>query len=345
MARPQSQVDLMHVPTPGVIIDRLRELLEIPPGVRALDPCCGDGSALAALNPKGENYGIELDQARAASAEDVLGRVLACSMQEARVGHQAFGLVLLNPPYDASVEGRLEGVFLDRCSRYVAPGGVLVLIIKETMYPCVLRHLCRYFEPIGHWRFPDPYFDGPELAFGQTCLVVRRLHDLSWEHDTRSYAELIGLGSLEPMPEAFDEGHQVPIGHDPQIFLPGSLSERDLATLLSASPLAPKRMVMPPAVGGGRPPLPLKQGHISLVLASGLVNGVYGEGPLLHIAKGTIVRDEKIEHIDDVTVGGKAAVIERKTDFFNIVIRALRPNGEIHDLSAACNRLEEEATP
>lgn len=332
MARPQAQIDLCHVATPGLVIERLRDSLDIQPGVVALDPCCGDGSALAALNPRGRNFGIELDRGRAVQARKTLSSVLACSMQDARVSNNAFGLLLLNPPYDASTDGRLETVFLNRCGRYLMPGGILILLIKETMFGCVTRRLMREYEPLGHWRFPDPFYDGPDLSFGQTCLIARKLAVPSCLTDPRAYAtHALNIGSLEPLPDEFTLLDSVPIGNMPRIFMPGTLSESDLIKLIETSPLG-RQMPKPPKARCGAPPLPLKLGHISLALASGMIDGVYGDGETLHIAKGVVVRDQTENIETDQTAAGNPVMIKTTIDSFRIVIRAMLASGDIVEM-------------
>lgn len=335
MARPESVRDLMHVPTPPEVVERLRRLLLISPSCHALDPCCGDGTAIQLLAPDSSRYGIELEITRAAAAKQ-RARVLNCAMQDARVSHDAFGAVLLNPPYDDSTEGRLERVFLDRTTRYLRRGGILILIIKESLYDHVTWSLRRDYDVIGHWRFPDPYFDGPELAFGQTVLVARRREvQRHREHsEWETFAEQLGLGQLEPLPETFDERVHVPAGCEPRVFISGELSASDLAELVRTSPLS-RQMRVPPTVGCGRPPVSLKQGHIAMVLASGLVNGAYGDGPTRHVAKGTVVRTARVERAIERTPSGSKVLVETTTDSFAIHVRAMTRDGLIHEMAGA----------
>lgn len=322
----------MYVPTPLEVVDRLRSCLMLPEGVHALDPCCGDGAALAALNPSGVNYGVELELQRADDAHESLDRVVNCAFQDIRMESPQFGLILLNPPYDASSHGRLERVFLDRCSRLLEAGGVLVLIIKESMYSEVVRRLLRDFEPLAHWRFPAPFYDGPDLAFKQTCLVARKLPRPNIVNDTDVGVFMrtkLSIGSLGPMPAGMSPHIPVPVGQDPGIFASGMLTKEDVVRLFETSPLrrfpvAAKRMR-----SRGRPPLPLKKGHVSLVLASGHADGLMGSGESLHVAKGMVIRRTKTEWKPDTTQGGKAAAIKVSTDFFSVAIRALRPDGSL----------------
>lgn len=334
----------MFVATPPGVCETLRTSLSIPRHGYVLDPCCGAGDALAQLAPDSCRYGVELDGERAGQAAARMTEVLPCAMQDAKVSHEAFGLLLLNPPYSDSTEGRLESVFLDRTTKYLEPGGILVLIIKESLYSVVVGTLRRYYDIIGHWRFPVGWYDGPHLGFGQTVLIARkrpniilRMPDEFWKNDLR-------MGSLEHLPDGpvFDTPIEVPFGHKPRCFVSGSMRPEDVIKLLASSPV-PRRMRVPGALGCGRPLLPLKQGHLSMTLAAGFVNGVYGQGDSLHVAKGTVVRVMKEEYHTDRTAAGAPVVLKKETDSFAIKVRALQPSGKVWDMiTAGVAEVEEE---
>lgn len=339
MARLESQVDLMHVPTPAIVTERLRRMLAIPAGAAVLDPCCGTGDALAHLAPEARRYGVELDIRRAGVAARQFVDVLPCAMQDARISNDIFGLMLLNPPYSDGVEGRLEAVFLERCMRYLTPGGVLVLIVKESMYSvladaAIATGLMQHFDILGHWRFPERWYSGPELAFGQTVLVARRRSLPAVTRRMKEFArDDLRDGRLTDLPETFAERIQVPAGRKPGTFASGAVQPDELERLLDTSPV-PRTMRVPGLTGFGRPPLPLKQGHISLTLASGLVNGVYGSGPTLHVAKGMVERRETISHEEDVTADGQPVVTFSMLNSFVVKVRVLTRAGVIHEMCA-----------
>lgn len=320
-----------YVPTPQAVIDGIRAMVSLPDGVVALDPCCGGGDALSAVcGTRARMYGIELDQSRAKEAQKRMARVLPCAMQNARISHGAFGFCLLNPPYDDSTDGRLEQLFIDRCTRYLREGGVMALIIPEYQFTNqAKRFLNTNFRVLGHWRFPPGYYDGPTLAFKQTLLIAVR--------DTTPRGDGKGkqiLTYTDPVDWALPSTPLVtaPTGDTPAMFLVGEVSAEEIERLLSQSSISRK-----PAVAGVRnlnpPPAPLGSGHIALTLASGLIDGIYGQGAAGHVAKGTIVRTIKEENVEDMTMGGNPALIKKKTDTFAVVVRAIDKTGKIHNLS------------
>ena len=111
-------------PTPPRVVDMIAELV-YPSGaryrsqdaVRALDPCCGAGEALAQLAERlrdrwgvpMETYGVELHRERVQEASERLDHVLAADLFQTSVANGAFGLLYLNPPYDYDSDGQEAG--------------------------------------------------------------------------------------------------------------------------------------------------------------------------------------------------------------------------------------------
>jgi hypothetical protein len=128
MARIQSLARMGYFPLPEPDARRIRQHLVYPSGFAALDPCAGEGKALAVITEgaNGQRCGIELDAYRAEQAASRLEHVIYgdCFDVECRV--ESVGLTLLNPPYqDASHEEgpgqRLEELFLRHVYRWVKP--------------------------------------------------------------------------------------------------------------------------------------------------------------------------------------------------------------------------------
>ena len=137
-----------YYPTPERVVDLIAELIHTPSGyyhrgretIRILDPCCGAGDALERLaegldQPNAmsiETYGVELHRDRAEEAEKRLHRTLAVDLFATSIANGAFGLLLLNPPYDYDSEDkRTEHAFLTHCTRYLAESGLLVFIVPR----------------------------------------------------------------------------------------------------------------------------------------------------------------------------------------------------------------------
>ena len=162
-----------YYPTPDRVVDLIADLIHTPSGyyyreretVRILDPCCGAGDALQRLaerldRPNSmpiETYGVELHRDRADQAERRLNRTLASDLFQTSIANGAFGLLLLNPPYDwDSEDKRVEHAFLTQTTRYLAESGLLVFIVPRQRLSYSARYLSTHYGRLQCWAFPDP---------------------------------------------------------------------------------------------------------------------------------------------------------------------------------------------
>ena len=151
-----------YYPTPERVVDLVADLIHTPMGyyyrdietLRILDPCCGAGDALQRLadrldRPNAmsiETYGVELHRDRAEEAEKSLHRTLASGLFATSIANEAFGLLLLNPPYDwDSEDKRVEHAFLTHCTSYLAENGLLVFIVPRQRLAVSARYLSTHY--------------------------------------------------------------------------------------------------------------------------------------------------------------------------------------------------------
>lgn len=182
-----------YFPTDEESVTRIANLLRMPDsgGVRMLDPCCGEGTALADMRhlltterglsvANAEALGIELDRERARHAKQILDRVIQSDMHDVVVRPRSMGLLFLNPPYGYGVSDqaaqrsliddpekaeRLERTFLRKTVPYLAYGGVLVYIVPHYALDEEIRaYLVRNFKNLR-------VFMAPERRFRQ-CIVI-----------------------------------------------------------------------------------------------------------------------------------------------------------------------------
>jgi tRNA1(Val) A37 N6-methylase TrmN6 len=183
--------------------------------VRIVDPCCGEGVALAEIRQhlldagaEVQALGVEYDTERAWHAKQLLDVAIHSDIHDVSLSRSSCGLLFLNPPYGDSVADkagineaaqreRLELVFLRRTFDCLQPGGVLALIVPfyvvdETMATLIARH----FERVR-------FFMAPEARFKQ-CVIfgVRRrgghpgrLHEYGARLCDRSATLEIDIGS------------------------------------------------------------------------------------------------------------------------------------------------------
>ncbi|HET9642745.1 MAG TPA: DUF6094 domain-containing protein, partial [Burkholderiaceae bacterium] len=100
-----------YFPTDEVTLQRILQALEpAGPVMRALDPCCGEGTALAEIRRhlaeeggRVESFGVEIDKERAWHAKSLLDRVIHADIHDVVISPRSMGLLFLNPPYGYGV--------------------------------------------------------------------------------------------------------------------------------------------------------------------------------------------------------------------------------------------------
>ena len=279
-------------PTPDRVVDLIADLIRVPNGyyhrntetVRILDPCCGAGEALYRLaeglnRPNSmtiETYGVELHRDRAEEAEKALNRTLASDLFQTSIANGAFGLLLLNPPYDYDSEDkRTEHAFLTQTTRYLADDGLLVFIVPRQRLAVSARYLSTHYGRIQCWAFPDP------------------------EREDFDQVVLFGYRKADPVPDAYAEGMvtEWSLGQ-PEPLRPARYTEFTPATSPSGDILFTTRTVDPVAAATEarrsglwtnteitdtlwpagdsrtRPLMPLRRGHIAMLVAAGFLNNL-----------------------------------------------------------------------
>ena len=279
-------------PTPPRVLDRLATLLRPPPRlpagapgtVRLLDPCCGAGAALAQLatrlDPYSalplETFGVELHQERSAQATGHLDHTLATDLFAAAIANRAFGLLLLNPPYDHDgEERRSEQRFLRPCTRYLAEHGVLVFLVPRQRLPVSARFLAAHYRRLACWAFPDP----ERAAFDQVVLIgcrrARPQPDPAAEQQVHRWATE-DLRTLTPAPTPLYTVPATPAGD----LLFNTRTVDPLAAAAEArrtglwTHAAITDALWPPETPRPRPLLPLRRGHLAMLVAAGFLDNL-----------------------------------------------------------------------
>ena len=279
-------------PTPPRVVDLIAGLIRVPAGyyhrnresVRILDPCCGAGEALAQLAQRLggtnslpiETYGVELHRDRAHEAEARLDRTLAADLFQTSIANGAFGLALVNPPYDWDQEDkRVEHAFLTACTRYLADGGLLVFIVPKHRLAVSARFLASHYGRMRCWAFPDPERE----VFDQVALMGYRKadpsYDASAEEQVREWAE----GEPERMasyPYPPYSAPATPMGDilfttrtvDPV----AAAAEARRSGLWTSAEITDT--LWPAKDQRTRPLMPLRRGHMAMLVAAGFLDNL-----------------------------------------------------------------------
>lgn len=329
----------------------LRDVLTFEQDTSVLDPTCGEGLILKQLTEAREErsftvktYGVELDKTRAKLASTVLDKVVQAPIESMVISNDALGMVYLNPPYDNTMLGhgdekteRKEYTELVRGTRYLTTGGVLMYVIPSYRYADkkIARFLSSYFEDIAITRFTDE--DYPDF---RQCIFIgkkrksdnkelnEKLYNFLLQMDDESYVEInvMQLDKLKPHKTWVVKGTKTDINtfysrmENKSEFIDLIQSNKGFHAFIERT--KPKQLEL-----GGQPLINVAQGQMALLLASGAVNGIIGEGNTLHAVQGMEivsheVIEEKTEH----------SIITKKRTKRSVSVKAILPNGKVKKL-------------
>jgi SAM-dependent methyltransferase len=310
-----------YYPTPLNVVGAIAEWLRAPDEpYRVLDPCCGEGEAVSELvsrlGGRAETWGVELSPVRAGKARERLTQVLQGDWFSVQTTEKGISVLWLNPPYDhdAGGEHRMEISFLRSTLDVLVPGGVLVYIIPQHVlgYEMCARTLLGYFEHLVIRRFPDGEFerfrqvvvlgvrraryqkpDGDSVnalrALADTDLPVLEIPQFPWPVSVppapqRAKIVLTALSNYERVCKANQMGW-------PRDLLDALDSSGDVAEIL--------------------PAMPLKRGHVAMLMSSGLMGTLRLRKPdgRSLLIKGRVVK--RVEQREEETAKGEKVVVQR----------------------------------
>lgn len=317
MARLEGIAKAEYYPTPPSVVERVAALVRFAPSshrhvARLLDPCCGPGDALrqfADVLGGGETYGIEIEQNRAGEARAILDHLIAGSAFAVRLGHEAFSCLWLNPPYDQDDGGkRLEHSFLTTMSRALAPGGLLVYIVPQARLAQSARYVSAHYERMRCYRFHDPEY----TAFRQCVLLGYKRSGPAIAPDAKAQVEVWATEALSELPvagsvpAAFDilSLPGGPVTFASQFFEPEVAAEEARQRGLWTNPALVERF-WPAEDRSVRPLMPLRRGHLAVLIAAGFLNNILLEdGSRRVLVKGRVTKvSRSVESADpDVEV-------------------------------------------
>jgi hypothetical protein len=336
--RIHGRIKMGHYPTPARVVELIRNYLSFPVSpFTALDPCCGEGNALAGLVAGGQavTYGVELDHQRAEKSKIRLNHMLRCGIEETRIQHRSCSLLLLNPPYDELTREeesdtkteRQERAFLRMTIPYLIPGGVLVYIIPQNrLDKAIARLLASRFEGIRVFRFPDPAYGD----FRQIVVLGVRKTDNFFDEQEASRLQRVPKMDLVPLSENPEIRYPIPASGPLTLFRSMRIDPEDLQKHMAQSPLWKRfaALTTRSEIRIPRPPLPLHSGHLGLLLAAGKLDGIVGNGADSHLVKGSVRK------ITTLLQEFKGEVLEeRELDRYVVSIKILDRYGVIRDLT------------
>ena len=327
-----------YFPTDEVTLERIVSALDVDgAALRILDPCCGEGTALAEvkqhLTTAGAEvtaFGIEYDRERAWHAKTLLDRVAHADFNDCLVGPRSVGLLFLNPPYghavadkgmtgDRAKTDRLEKQFFRRSIGSLQFGGILVLIVPYTVLDAEFSGLiARHCDDVR-------VFMAPETRFKQAVIFGRKRRADRPNSALQKQLEAVGAGQLaEVLPEHWSaEPYRVPAAPaEPIAFTVVRLDPAQLAKEIAANASGSLWPQFARHFGSSlqvmrRPLRDLSRWHLALALAAGQISGVVqsADGRRLLI-KGDTFKDKDIQRSYEAGSDGEITETTVATDKF-----------------------------
>lgn len=293
-------------------------------------------------------YAVEMNRERGVLVRENLpgGQILApCDFFSTLIGHRSFGCIYANPPFDSAEigrgNGREETRFLTECHSLLVDNGVIVFVAPLQTYKGKdFRHFAEtHFKDILLYRFEKPIYNEVVMfarkranalhedeSYKRGVLTINYkleggTYGRSYDYDRQRYKginallELPAFGSLacDWVDGCPGEEHKtirvydIPPCYRPYRFAKADyLDEELIAAVEESSNQSLYRAMSEPDIAEA--PLPLAEGHVALLVASGALDGlieVPGRSELNHVMRG-IAR--KVEQLNEEA--GKCVLAE-----------------------------------
>lgn len=189
MARLASEQKLGFYPTPHKEMELILKRVKVESGeeVTILDPCAGEGDALAMAQRHLESmggivtsYGVEIEESRAKEAKKKIDHLLHCGYEEMVSSKEAISFMYLNPPFQEVNGERSERTFLrDLTYDRLSPNGLFIFNLPQPeLYDCS-DLLARRFDNLKVYRFTDENYDN----YKQVIVYGRRRRNVMTKAD------------------------------------------------------------------------------------------------------------------------------------------------------------------
>ena len=289
--RLQAQFKGGYYPTPPRVVEMIASLAQARSmgrgehTLRILDPCCGAGDALAQLaaaieRPDGarvETYGVELHTGRAHEAKERLDHALGTDLFQTSIANGAFGMLFLNPPYDSDAgdDRRTEQAFLRQTTRYLAVGGLLVFVVPLGRLRESERYLASHYARLRVWNFPEP----ERAAYGQVVVTGTRKADVQYDQYAAVALREALEGDLEELRQHRYPVYNAPATADGEVLFatrtvdPVAAAQESRRSGLWVSPVVTDAL-WPVEDSSARPLMPLRRGHLAMLVAAGFLDNL-----------------------------------------------------------------------
>jgi superfamily II DNA or RNA helicase len=350
--RPPAIEKMGYYPTDEPLVEIIQTYLKPPiDSGRLFDPCAGEGRAASILGKalNCETWGVELSPDRAEKAQNLMDKIYQAPWQACTLSDESVSWLYLNPPYDfdrfeghptqsSGTNKRLEWDFLKTTTSKLMRGGLLTYIVPQKTLGMieVARLLAGHFEAITVYRFPDGLYEKYKqvvvLAYKRkhyqppTDKEVFSLQSLATTELEPIRPAIEPIYELQPAPTRAANGKTIVFKRtdwEPEEVVEATIEAGFHRTSEWLDLIHPKRGLAQLS----QPVMPLKKGHIAMLMASGMMGTVRltdDEGKPMLI-KGRVIKVvEKTEQPDTKDVD---SVVETYKDRFVTTVAVLMQNG------------------
>lgn len=331
MARLESEARGGYYPTPSKEMALLLSRITADEGARItlLDPCVGKGEALEQaqnylfeMGADPVSYGIEVEKTRAKEATERLDYVLPCGYEDAKMSHNAFSFLYLNPPFMEVKGERAEAIFfrdLTKPDSYLTDGALVILNMPQYALAAVAKLIAIRLGNVKVYRFTDENYP----AYKQVIVYGYRKKTGTGRDDAlQKELEWISRSSPDVLPgldEMDDVRYRIPEPNKPvELFQSGIVEPEDILQSLSECSFFEKvaDKIKDTKLENAKtqnPAMPLKISHYATAIAAGALPEAMGDHMLVGITKRvqterTDVDEETGKVKDTVTVRPKSLV-------------------------------------
>ena len=342
--RPPAIERMGYYPTDDPVVEIICSYLK--PSVangRLFDPCAGEGKAASTLGNalNCETWGVELSPERAEKAQNVMDKVYQAPWQACVLSDESVSWLYLNPPYEFDRfdgQKRLEWDFLKTTTSKLMRGGLLTYIIPQKILGMmeVARLLAGHYEAITVYRFPECLYE----KFKQVVVLAykRKVFHAPTDKEVLSLQNL-ATSELESIETAIEPVYELlpapsrgangkPILFKRTDWEPDEVVEATIeAGVQKTSEWLDLIHPMRGLAQLSQPVMPLKKGHIAMLMASGMMGTVRltDEAGKPMLIKGRVIKVvEKTEQPDSKEAD---TVVEIYKDRFVTTVAVLKQDG------------------
>jgi SAM-dependent methyltransferase len=272
----------------------------------------------------------DLTEEEKAKQQEEVEKKIQKAVQERKIAY----LRVLREQEKRTETYRDDKFLLSMVTKYLAPRGILIFITpKELIDGQICFKLANNYEDIRIIRQEDDEYEKQ-----RKCIIIARKR-MRVIRDEETAAELMktkrksykDIPTIEPQLEPL---YDVPSKSAEDIlnFRVGPITADEALQMMNRSPVINNYIKTYGMIFENEmpePPTQLHKGHVSLLLASGLLNGYIGTGPNQHLVKGSVIKMSE-ERLEEDPETEETKTVER--EYFHIGIKYLDRYGQFHKL-------------